>query len=98
MAIIGWGQALVLRGIKLIGDFADDLFENIFKRDQPFERSIFIDHQRKVTSAFQKLPHLIVKRRGIRHKIRLNGHVTNVKILQGGNRGFRVFHQRIHRP
>mmetsp|Transcript_6103 Transcript_6103/g.10509 ORF Transcript_6103/g.10509 Transcript_6103/m.10509 type:complete len:213 (-) Transcript_6103:760-1398(-) len=69
-------------GVELVGDFTDDLFEDIFQRDQPAKRAIFIHDQREVRMAAQELAHLIVERRGFRHKIGFHGDGGDVETVE----------------
>ena len=45
----------------LISNVADNLFENVFKRDQAFKRPIFVNDKGKMISALEKRVELILQ-------------------------------------
>ena len=68
--------------VELIGDFTHDLFQNVLKRNQPLQRTIFIHYQREMGVHAQELTHLVVQCRCLRYEVRRHCHVRNSKPIE----------------
>ena len=96
LPVFGFGHAMIGIGVKFIGDFTYDFFEDIFEGDQALQGAVFVNHERKMRTPAQELAHLFVQRRGFRHEIGLHRHVGNFEILERGRFAFGIPDALVH--
>ena len=56
------------RDLVLVGDVADDLFDDVLDRHQALQLAILVDHQRERRLAVAERLELLVERRGVGHE------------------------------
>ena len=84
--------------VKLVGNFANDFFQNILEGNQPLQPAIFIDHQREMRVTFQKLAHLIVQRGGFGNIIGFHRYRQDIKGVHFGGVDMAIRQHPVHRP
>ena len=69
--------------VKLVGDLAHNLFQDVFQRDQTLQGAVFIHHQSEMGAPLKKLAHLFIKRGGVRDEIGFHRHLHHIQCRHG---------------
>ena len=66
----------------LVGDVADDLFQNVFQRHHAFDFAVFVDHQREVGLAAAKRLELLGQCADVGHEPRRQRDCHDVNLAE----------------